>query len=159
MQWTAPRFTIVCVIFSTLVSAASAQKLDLDSEIDKALRGRQFSRAIELIDAAMPTVEQAKREYLMFRRGLAQLYDGRHEAAIEHRERWHARVQRLSPRDEAPVERTPYVPSDNVRRRDPTPRTEVRQLSVRPNASKLALEDLERRVREEGNGHEGLSTV
>ena len=83
----------------------------------------------------------------------------KHEVAIEHRERWHARVQRLSPRDEAPVEFKPYVPPDDVGRRDPTPRTEVRQLPVRPNASKLAPEDLERRVHEEGNGHERPSTV
>ncbi|MCH7872723.1 MAG: hypothetical protein IID33_13585 [Planctomycetes bacterium] len=83
MQLTAPRLTIVCVIFSMLVSTASAQKTAQDSEIDKALRGRQYSRAIELIDAALPAVEQAEREYLMFRRGLAQLYDGGHEAAIE----------------------------------------------------------------------------
>jgi len=82
-----------------------------------------------------------------------------HQAAIEHRERWHARVQRLSPRDDAPLELKPYVPSNAVRRRDPTPRAELRRASVRPNAAKLAPEDLERRVREEGNGHERPSTV
>lgn len=66
----------------------------------------------------------------------------------EHRERWHARVQRLSPSDDAPVEHRPYTPLGDATRWTPPSRPQLRDVSSRPSLSKLAPEDLERRQNE-----------
>ncbi|HUU98454.1 MAG TPA: MG2 domain-containing protein, partial [Phycisphaerae bacterium] len=55
---------------------------DPDAEINQALRSREYQRAIELLDSALAAADESAREHLLFRRGLALLYDNRHQEAI-----------------------------------------------------------------------------
>jgi hypothetical protein len=80
------------------------------------------------------------------------------DAALDHRERWHSRVQRLSPNEDAPLEHRPYTPLGDASRWTPPSRPETRQVTGRPNASKLAPEDLERRRRETSPETKGPAT-
>lgn len=63
----------------------------------------------------------------------------------QHRERWHARVQRLSPSDDTPIEHRPFTPLGDATRWTPPSRPRLREVADRPSFSKLAPEDLERR--------------
>lgn len=69
-------------ILTTSLAVEPAPAADR-AEIDTALRSREYARALELIDAALDSAEPARREYLLFRRGLALLYVGEYEQAIE----------------------------------------------------------------------------
>ncbi|UCG15334.1 MAG: tetratricopeptide repeat protein [Phycisphaerales bacterium] len=51
--------------------------------ITHALHAREYERAVELVDAALPAAETADREHFMYYRGLALLHAGRHEDALQ----------------------------------------------------------------------------
>src|SRR5262245_8910288 len=63
--------------------AAPTVPPETQAAIDEALRGREYEKAIERIDAALPKAEKGEREYLLFERGLALLYSQKHEEAIK----------------------------------------------------------------------------
>ena len=50
--------------------------------ITQALQAREYERAVELIDAALPAAVTGVREHLLYCRGLALLYAGQHEDAL-----------------------------------------------------------------------------
>ncbi len=61
----------------------SAEKAARQETVDQALRSREYEQAAERIERALAEAPEGEREFLMFRRGLALLYAGKHEAAIE----------------------------------------------------------------------------
>ncbi len=62
--------------------APDAMAAEAEADINRALRGRAYQRAVELIDAALPDAKPASREGLLFRRGLALLYDDQATEAV-----------------------------------------------------------------------------
>ncbi len=70
------------------------------------------------------------------------------EIASQRRSLWHERVERLGPRTAEPVEHRPFTPLGDATRWDPPSRPALRETTSQVTASKLAPEDLERRVRE-----------
>jgi len=74
--------TFLMGFFSTALANGQVPTGEPDAEINQALRSREYQRAIELIDSALAAADESAREHLLFRRGLALLYDNRHQEAI-----------------------------------------------------------------------------
>ena len=70
----------ICIVTPPPQSAVAAAE---DAKITRALQSRAYEQAIQLIDEALPAADQPARENLLYRRGLALLYAGRHQEAIE----------------------------------------------------------------------------
>ncbi len=72
----------LCAAPPARAQESSDRRLSADAAINDALWRREYDRAVELIDQALPQSEGPAREYLMFRRGVALYYRGDHAGAI-----------------------------------------------------------------------------
>lgn len=82
-----PLPVIVCTLLAVASSGADARPpaegaSNVSGSINDALWQRDYARAVQLIDQALPAAKVADREYLMFRRGVALYYRGDHAGAI-----------------------------------------------------------------------------
>lgn len=79
-----PRSVLHClsILAFSLTSSVLAGDSGQDAAIQRALRMREYQQAIELIDQAIADAVPEQREFLLYRRGLANHYLGNHPEAI-----------------------------------------------------------------------------
>ena len=82
-----PRLLLTLAVFSTslqtIVVGVTADQRNDEKAIQRALRMRDYSQAIRLIDDALGAATPHEREFLMYRRGLALNYLDNHQEAID----------------------------------------------------------------------------
>lgn len=76
----APAIACLCILSG--VSRAQTPTPTPTAEIDAAMLRQDFAGAVKLLDAELGKSDKASREELLYRRGLALYYDGKHSDAI-----------------------------------------------------------------------------
>lgn len=76
-------FSFLTFTFVVVAAIGPAVAFEESAEINRSLRGRDYAKAVSLIDAALAAnPKDAEREFLMFRKGLALQYAGKPAEAI-----------------------------------------------------------------------------
>ncbi|MGD8452314.1 MAG: tetratricopeptide repeat protein [Phycisphaerae bacterium] len=76
------RFIVLVALLAILPMVDVWADEPAELHIQIAMRNREYDRAAQLIDAALPAAEPEDQEYLLYRRGLALLYGGKPAEAL-----------------------------------------------------------------------------